>query len=120
MAKVKIPKKIAGYKVPKSVRSNSILKALLGSKVGRDVLAKALLAGAGAAAAILVEEKEEVADTIHSGKRKGTKALGIVGRAINHGSHAALDVVRDAATSALPKKYREGNDKNPRKGVAVH
>jgi hypothetical protein len=33
--------------------------------------------------------------------------------------HAALDVVWDAATSAIPKKYRKGKDENPRKGGAV-
>ncbi|WP_246826391.1 hypothetical protein [Rhizobium binae] len=120
MANAKIPKKIAGYKVPKGVRKNSILKTLLASPTGRDILGKALIAGAGAAAAVLIEDSDDIAGAAKSGTRKGTKALGLVGRAFHSATDAAVDVVRDAASSALPKKIRKRAEENPRKGVAVH
>jgi hypothetical protein len=120
MAKMKIPKKVAGYKVPRTIRKNALLKTLLASNAGRDVLAKALIAGAGAAAAIMVEEKDEISDAAKSGKRKGRRALGLLGRAFQQGSDAALDVVRETAMSAIPKRYRKAKRENPRKGVVVH
>jgi hypothetical protein len=120
MAKMKIPKKIAGYKVPKAIRKNAILKGMWANKTGRDVLAKALVAGAGAAAAFIVEDRKEVAGAAKSGGRKGAKAIGLVGEAFHRASDAAIDVVRDAAGDALPKKFRKQADKNPSKCVAVH
>ena len=40
--KIKLPKKVAGYRVPKSVRKSTLLRALLNNPMGRDVLANAL------------------------------------------------------------------------------
>ncbi|MBX4867599.1 hypothetical protein HJA87_20370 [Rhizobium bangladeshense] len=120
MAKTRIPKKIAGYKVPKGIRKNSILKTLLASPTGRDILGKALIAGAGAAAAVLVEDREDIADAAKTGTRKGARTLGLVGEAFHSATDAAVDVVREAASSALPKKIRKQAEENPRKGVAVH
>ena len=119
MTKIKIPKKIAGYRVPKVVRKSPILKAMLKNKTGRDILAKALVAGAGAAAAVLVEDRKDVADAAKTGSKKSAKALGLVGEAFNRGSDAAIDVVREAAGSMLPKKLRKETE-NPRKGAVVH
>lgn len=96
-----------------------MLKKLLASDTGRDLLAKALIAGAGAAAAVMLEEKSEITDAASKGKRKGAKALNLVGRAFHDGTDAALDVLREAAASVLPKKYRKNKD-DPRKGVALH
>lgn len=120
MAKMKIPKKIGGYKIPKTIRKNSILKGMLANKAGRDVLASALVAGAGAAAAVLVEEREEIADAAKTAGRKGANTLGLIGEAFQRASDAAIDVVRDAAGDMLPKKSKKLADQNPRKGVAVH
>ncbi|KEQ02900.1 hypothetical protein [Pseudorhizobium pelagicum] len=120
MKKIKIPKKIAGYRVPKMVRKSPVLKAMLKNKTGRDVLAQALVAGAGAAAAVLVEERENVAGAAKSGGKKGAKALGIVGEAFHRGSDAAIEVVREASGSMLPKKLRKDRNENPQKGGAVH
>ncbi|MBY3266852.1 hypothetical protein HFO15_35430 [Rhizobium laguerreae] len=120
MAKLKIPKKVGAYKIPKAIRKNPILQGMLANKVGRDVLAKALVAGAGAAAAVLVEDRKDVADTAKTTGRKGAKALGLVGEAFYRASDAAVDVVRDAAGDMLPKKFRKQADENPRKGAAVH
>lgn len=120
MAKNRIPKKVVGYKVPKAIRKSPVIRSLLASDIGRDVLANALTAGAGAAAAVLVTERQEIADTSKKGARKSAKALGIAGEAIRNAAQAATEVVRDAAHSALPKKIRKAAEKGPRRGAAVH
>lgn len=43
--KHRIPKKVAGVKVPKGLRKSKALRAMMSSDVGRDVLANALKAG---------------------------------------------------------------------------
>lgn len=126
MAKNRIPKKVAGYRVPKAIRKSSIIRSLLASDIGRNVLASALTAGAGAAAAVLVEEREELADATKKGARKGARVMGLAGDAIRSAAQAATEVVRDAADSALPKKVRKqakgrrDANKGPRRGAAVH
>jgi hypothetical protein len=114
MAKVKIPKRVAGWKVPKAVRKSALLKGLLGSKVGREIAAQALVAGASAAAAALVAEREEVADATRKGARKGGRMLARLTGAAESGAEAALSVVTDAARSMLP----EGGKRKKRKAAA--
>ncbi|MHC2357707.1 hypothetical protein ACVMB3_007230 [Sinorhizobium meliloti] len=48
--KSRIPKKIAGVKVPKPLRKSKMLRSMMASDLARDVLAKALTAVPGAAA----------------------------------------------------------------------
>ena len=43
-----IPKRVAGFKIPKPIRKSSFLRSMLASKTGRDILGKALVAGAAA------------------------------------------------------------------------
>ncbi|WP_074070390.1 hypothetical protein [Rhizobium gallicum] len=117
--KYKIPKKIAGYKLPRAIRKSTMIKGLLASDVGRGVLANALTAAAGAAATVLVAEREDVADAAKSGARKGKRAFGIVGTAMSQAAEAAMDVVRSSAHDALPKKLRRDDTNRPRRG-AVH
>ena len=42
----KLPKKVAGVKVPKAVRESGSLATLFNSALGREILADALIAGA--------------------------------------------------------------------------
>ena len=51
--KIKVPKRIGGLKVPKAIRKAPVVTALLNNPLGRDILAGALVAGAGAATAAL-------------------------------------------------------------------
>ncbi|SEH87156.1 hypothetical protein SAMN05216228_1010165 [Rhizobium tibeticum] len=119
MAKNKVPKKIAGYKVPRAIRKSTVIKTLLASEIGRGILANALTAAAGAAATVLVAERGEIADATGKGARKGKRALNIAGAAMGEAAHAAMDVVRSAAHDALPKKLRKDVEDRPRRG-AVH
>ena len=58
MAKQVVPKTIAGVTVPEAVRKSSAVKALLGSPLGKKLLTDAMLAAAGAAAAVLLKRRE--------------------------------------------------------------
>lgn len=51
--KAKLPKTIAGLKVPKAFRNSGWLDSLVGSPEGRELLAEALLKAAEAASAVL-------------------------------------------------------------------
>ena len=102
MAKVRIPKRIAGCKVPKQVRRSKLLRGLLGSRVGREIAAQALVAGATAAAGVLVAERKEIADATREGRRKGRRALALVSEAAESAAEAAIGVVTDAARAMLP------------------
>ncbi len=53
--KAKLPKTIAGLKVPKAFRNAGWLDSLVGSPEGRELLAEALLKAAEAAAAVLTQ-----------------------------------------------------------------
>lgn len=107
-----IPKKVAGYKVPKAIRKSKPLRALLGSKSGRDILGKALVAGAAAAAAVLAEERHDVAEAGMKGARKGARGVGIAGEAIQSAAYAAMGVVTDSARSLLPETKGDGRRKS--------
>ncbi|APG85702.1 MULTISPECIES: hypothetical protein [Sinorhizobium] len=117
MAKKKqLPKKIAGVKVPKGLRRSKILRSMVRSDVGRDVLAKAITAGAGAAAAVLVDHRDDVFDARTA--KKGRKAVGLARRAMQSGFSAAMDAMKD---SVFPEthKPKKAKSKTQRRAV-VH
>ena len=115
--KIKLPKKVAGYKVPKSVRKSKLLRALLNNSVGRDVLANALTAGAGAAAAVLIENRDEIATTGKKGARKGVRAASLAAEAAQSAANAMVGVVRDAAHTFLPEAKSSGESKRLKKAA---
>ena len=53
--KAKLPKSVAGFKVPKALRKSELIEALTASPSGRQLLADALVAGAAAAVAVLAK-----------------------------------------------------------------
>ncbi|WP_018236928.1 hypothetical protein [Ensifer sp. BR816] len=121
MAKKKrIPKKIAGVKVPKGLRQSKILRTMMASNVGRDLLAKAITAGAGAAAAVLVDHRDEVIDAGETTTRKGKKAVGLARRAMRSGFSAAMDSMKDTVFPAGHKKKNANAESKRRKRAALH
>ena len=118
MAKKKnpIPKRMAGVKMPKTIRKSRMLRAMLSSAKGRDLLANALVAGAGAAAAVLVEEREQVTDAAGTGAKKGARALGIAAEAMESAASAVMATVSDAAGSLVPNKAPARKGHRNRKG----
>ena len=103
MAKAKLPKRIAGFKVPKALRKSKMVTGLLRNDLGRQIVADAIIAGAGAAAVILVRERDEVVDATVKGAKKGAYALGLLGEAVASGVDAALASVTEAVRKSLPK-----------------
>jgi hypothetical protein len=99
MAKNPIPKKVAGMKIPRSVRRSKTLRSLLSNKMGREIVASAITAGAGAAAAALVRRRDDLG-------LKGEKRspLGVVREAIGDGADAIMGVVADAARAVGPDR----------------
>lgn len=101
--KTKIPKKVAGIRIPKAIRRSTLLRSLLNSPMGRNIVADALVAGAAAAAAALVRDRDDVA-------RQGRRTVTVVGEAIQDAADAVMDVVSNAAASLAPDapKKRKG------------
>jgi len=97
-----LPKSVAGFKVPKSLRKNRLLNGLVASPIGRKVLADALMAGAGAAASVLIQQREGAADGTKAGLRKGEKAISVAADAVESAVDAMMHVVTEAARSMLP------------------
>jgi hypothetical protein len=104
LAKTRIPKKIAGLKIPKVVRKNAVLKALLASPTGRKILGEALVAGAAAAAAVLASTNaDQISDAGKGAAKRGKKAGNITARVIKDATGAMVGVISDAASAVLPE-----------------
>lgn len=87
--KAKLPKTIAGIKVPKRLRKAGAVTAILNNPLGRSILADALVAAAGAAATAIARH------------RSSGGQVAQVGEAVaDTGSHAA-SATTDAAKSAV-------------------
>ena len=125
MAKTRIPRKIAGYKVPKAIRKSPMLKVLLGSTAGRRILSDAVMAGAAAAAAILVQSNEDVAQAGKKAAKGGKKTGNIAARAAKGAAGAMVNVIGEAAHAVLPEAMTDAGSKSvrrqaPRERRATH
>jgi hypothetical protein len=97
------PKKAGGVKVPKS------LSTLLNSGLGREILADALIAAAGAAASALTRTRtaKNAGQALSEG---GAAAAGATGDAVQTAAGAVAEVLGEAARSFLPPSL-VGEDK---------
>jgi hypothetical protein len=110
MAKKKLAKKFAGVKIPKVLRKSGLLKALLGSPTGRQILADVILAAAGAAAGVLAQKHAD--EVKGAGPARGTgKAGNLAKEMVQSAAGAVTDVLGEAARSVLPAAKRD--DKRP-------
>ena len=66
-SKAKLPKTIAGVTVPKAVRTSGLLDELLNSQLGREILAEALVAAAGAVASVLMKKRPSADEVAQAG-----------------------------------------------------
>jgi hypothetical protein len=121
MAKNKtiLPKKVAGFKVPKRLRKSRLLGSLLASPLGRQIVADALTAGAAAAAATLVQKREEVGDTAEAGVRKGARTMAVLTEAVENAADAVVGVVADAARSMATGDGKKGKSRRPAEAGAT-
>jgi hypothetical protein len=112
-----VPKKVAGVKVPKAVRESGSLSTLFNSALGREILADALIAAAGAAAAALTRTRpvkqagQAVADA-------GSQAASSTSDAVQTAAGAVATVVGEAAKTFLPASLLgEDEVKSPAKAA---
>ncbi|HEY8566839.1 MAG TPA: hypothetical protein VIL65_15185 [Beijerinckiaceae bacterium] len=129
----KLPKTIAGVKIPKSLRKLGPLGQLMDHPLGREILADALIAAAGAAAAALVKHRpsgaqlaqagEQVAEAGEKAVAGGAQAASLGRDLVQTAAGAVAEVVVDAAKSVLPgaakadeapSKRRKGKGETPR------
>jgi hypothetical protein len=96
--KNKIPKKIAGVKIPKILRKDSLIKSLLNSPTGRQIIANALVAAAGAAASALLAGSQGASKASANGHEDAGK---IAKRALQSAAGALTDALSSAAKSAM-------------------
>ena len=115
--KNRIPKYIAGVKVPKPLRKSKMLRAMMGNSGGRDVLAHALTAGAGAAVALLIGQREGMTESAKAASRKGVKAFGTAGGALRAAFSAAMQVVHE---SDPPFKRKRSQNHFPHQRAPRH
>ncbi|MFC5067722.1 hypothetical protein [Flaviflagellibacter deserti] len=94
--KNRVPKKIAGFKVPKQIRKSPVVKALIGSEMGRQVIGNALIAGATAAAGALAASQT---DRMGRGAKKSGR---VFANAADDALSAIKGVIAEATQSLVP------------------
>jgi hypothetical protein len=106
MAKTKVPKKVAGVKLPKTLRHSDLVGAILQNDTARRLLADALIAAAGAAAAVLtrkvVPSAEQVAAAGEAVADAGSKAASATTDLASDIAGTLGHAVTAVATSLLP------------------
>lgn len=112
-AKSGIPKKVAGVKVPKAVRESSSLATLFNSALSREIIADALIAAAGAAAAALTRSRA-AKNAGNAAVDAGADAASIGSEFANTAAGAVANVVSEAAKTVLPPSLVGGDE--PAKG----
>jgi hypothetical protein len=110
-----IPKKVAGVKVPKAVRESGSLSALFNSSLGREILADALIAAAGAAAAALTRSR--TAKNAGKAVADAGSAAAAAGTDLTHTAAGAVaTVVTEAAKNFLPASLVGGEEQGKAEG----
>jgi hypothetical protein len=100
--KIKLPKRILGLRIPKALRRSKTIEAILSSPLGREIVAGALVAAAGAMATALVENREDLA---RAGKKGGRTAAGVADlsrRTLKSGARAFSEEIGSAIHKIIP------------------
>jgi hypothetical protein len=115
--KAKVPRKVAGVKVPKAVRKSRLLDELLTSELGREILAEALVAAAGAVASTLIKKRPSAAQIAQAGHvvtDRGVEAASATKDLAQSAVGAVTEVVADAARHILPSTLTDTADDKAR------
>jgi|SRR4051794_18171352 hypothetical protein len=106
-----IPKKVAGVKIPKAVREPGTLSNLFNSALGREIIADALIAAAGAAAAALTRSRT-VKDAGKAVADAGASAASAGADLTHTAAGAVATVVSEAAKNFLPASAVGGEEQH--------
>ena len=121
--KLKVPKRIAGVKVPKALRKG-LTSSLLDNPRTREILADALLAAAGAAAAVLAKNRptsQQVADAGETVAKAGAGAAAATGEVVRDAAEAVTEAATGAARQILPSSLTgEGAQKEGKRENYAH
>jgi hypothetical protein len=103
--KRKVPKSIAGVKVPKAVRQGLVASFLEDPRT-REILADVLMAAAGAAGAALVRNRPSGQQV----KEAGASAAGATRDVVQVAAETVTDSVAEAARRILPTSLTGGSE----------
>ena len=110
--KGKLPKRIAGVKVPKALRKG-LASSLLDNPQARAILADMLMAAAGAAAAALVKNRptgKEVADAGEAAMDAGAGVATATRDGVQGAAGAVTEAVAEGARHILPSSLTGAGD----------
>jgi hypothetical protein len=116
-SKTKIPKTVAGVKVPKALRKSGWLDPLLADPQTREILADVLIAAAGAFAAALVKKRpspQQATATGEAADGAGAEAGSGARDLVQGAADAVAGVITDAAKAILPASLTRSEE--PAKG----
>jgi len=101
----KSQKAVGGMKLPKTLKNSGAFAALFNSQLGREILADALIAAAGAAAAALVKNRpsmQQVKDAGGAVAEAGSETASATKDVMQTAAGAVAGVVTEAARNFLP------------------
>jgi len=108
---VKIPKSVMGVKVPKALRKASVVQSLLQNPLGRAILADALVAAAGAAAAALAKHAPGGDQLARGGHAVADATAGAVGKGSDLVS-SAVNTLSEVVSDVVTPRDKRGRDKD--------
>ena len=112
---VKLPKKIAGVKVPKKLRkSGNKLIEVANTPAGRELLAAGLIAAGAALAKAQKQKRHNAAEPAGDPAERGAEVAGQLGAAMGAAANAALDRLFG------PRSRGEPADETPPAGTRAH
>jgi hypothetical protein len=115
VAKVRIPKKVGAFRIPKTIRKSRALKALLASQHGRELLTGAVVAGAAAAASSLARSNGKEANVQGTASKFTTGTKDAIGAAAESLA-GALEEVAQLIAPRKPDGHEVRKDKKRPKG----
>jgi hypothetical protein len=105
--KFKVPKKVGGVKVPRSLRKSGMVHMFLNNDLGRSILADVIVAAAAAAAAAMAKHRPSGSQIAHAGEI----ALDSSQRAASGSAdavHAAAGTLGNVVTEAVRYIFPSG------------
>lgn len=111
--KLRIPKRVLGYKIPKTIRRSPVINTMLASKAGRELFAAALTAAVTAAAGVLIGERKQIGKTAEKGAKKTAKGAGLVATALERAFEAALQELNLSPKRDQNRNFRGSLERAP-------
>ncbi len=122
----KVPKRIAGVKIPKSIRKSDLARWLIANPLGRSVVTDALVAGVAAVGSSLARNapsSSNLRETANEAVDSGSRAAGRAGDAIlsaattiGQALSAVAQQMRSAGSPRAEEPRPPADDRKQRRG----